>query len=105
MDTGISYNDATWAFISSDEDCWARRLHQLAAEHPDSVTVIKEPEANGGYIYARIPRKWLIVRPPIERHYTPDQRAKMVERLRRNVGTGRSKKDDTQAHVFGPARQ
>ena len=79
METSISYCDAV-AFFSSDERRWINKMHKLKAQHPNEVTIIKEPEDNDGCIYCRLPSKWMKITPP--RVYSDEQVARMTARLR-----------------------
>lgn len=82
METSISYCDPGWAFVSSDERRWINHIRKLADKKPDEVVILKEPEENGGFIYAKIPPKWVRIAPPREVHLTDEDRAKRAEKLR-----------------------
>ena len=86
MDTGISYCSPDWAYISSDEERWKNKIRKMADERPDEVIIIKEPESNNGYIYAKIPPKWVLIKPPVKMDLTDEERAKRAERLRKFTG-------------------
>jgi hypothetical protein len=81
METSISYTTKDKAFFSSDERRWINRIRTLKEKYPDMVQVIAEPEDNDGCIYASIPIEWMKIQP--KRAYTDEQKAEMVERLRR----------------------
>jgi hypothetical protein len=53
----------------------------LKEKYPNMVQVVAEPEDNDGCIYASIPIEWMKIQP--KRAYTDEQKAEMVERLRR----------------------
>ena len=59
------------------------RIKKLAAAHPEAVEIIREPENNSGYLYARIPASWIRLQPPVEREYTEEERAAARERLQK----------------------
>ena len=50
--------------MSSDERRWINKIEKLANERPDQCVVMKHPEENGGFIYAKFPQKWVKVNPP-----------------------------------------
>lgn len=81
METCFNYCDKDRAFFSSDERRWINRIRMLKEKYPDMVQVIAEPEDNDGCIYASIPIEWMKIQP--KRAYTDEQKAEMVERLRR----------------------
>lgn len=81
METSFSYSDDI-AYFSSDEWKWIKRIRKLKEEHPDEVTVLNEPETNDGCIYAKIPKKWLYIRPPVVRIFTEEQKEAGARRLR-----------------------
>ena len=82
MDTSISYTDRDYAYFSSDEAKWIRRIRQLKAEHPDQVTIDHEPETNDGCICARIPVNYIKIQPKRERILTDEQKAMVAERFK-----------------------
>ena len=43
---------------------------------------MREPEDNGGTIYAQVPATWLYVRKPKQVNMTEEQRAAAAERLK-----------------------
>ena len=89
MDTSISYTDRDYAYFSSDEAKWIRRIHQLKAEHPDQVVIEYEPETNDGMICAKLPVNWIKIQPKRERNLTDEERLRLSEQLknaRKNIG-------------------
>lgn len=80
METCFNYCSDT-AFFSSDERKWINRIRKLKEEHPDEITIIREPEVNDGCIYAKLPPSWLKVQPPRKLDLTDEQRAELRERL------------------------
>lgn len=79
METCFNYCDTEQAFFSSDERRWINKIHKLKEQHPDKVTIIKEPEDNDGTIYCKLPVTALKIQ--FKREYTDEQRAQMAERL------------------------
>ena len=83
METCFNYTQET-AFFSSDERKWHTKIRKLAAERPDEVTIIKQPEDNDGCIYAKLPASWIKIVPP--KKYSDEQlekfRALAKERFR-----------------------
>lgn len=63
METCFNYTGET-AYFSSDERKWHTKIRKLAAEHPDEVTILEQPETNDGCIYAKLPASWLKIVPP-----------------------------------------
>lgn len=57
IETCFNYLDPDNAFFSSNEKRWINKIHKLKKEYPDEVEILKEPENNGGTIYARLPAK------------------------------------------------
>lgn len=72
------------AFFSSDEKRWINKIHKLAKEHPEAVTILREPEVNDGCIYCRLPSSWLKVQAPAKKKpMTEEQKQIARERLNR----------------------
>lgn len=87
METCINYCEPGTAYMSSDERKWINKIRKLNVEHPGECIIVKEPEANGGSIYAKFPISWIKVRPPKRVSMTDEQRARAAERLARNRRT------------------
>lgn len=81
METCINYCEPGWAYMSSDERRWINKIQRLAESHPEECVILKKPEDNGGFIYARFPQKWARVSPPVKRIMTDEQRAEVAERF------------------------
>ena len=81
METCINYCEPGYAYMSSDERKWINAIRKLAEQKPDECIIIKQPEQNGGFIYAKYPQKWVRVRPPKEMVMTDEKR----EILRKNL--------------------
>lgn len=81
METCMNYCNEEVAFISSDERRWINRVRKLKNDYPEFVEVIKEPEENDGCIYAKIPVRWIWVRPPKKMNFTAEQKQEMAKRL------------------------
>lgn len=64
IETCINYCEPTFAYISSNEGRWISRIRKLQAERPGEVTIIRQPENNDGFIYAKFPYRWAKVSPP-----------------------------------------
>lgn len=88
METCINYCEPGYAYMSTDERKWINLLRKLAAQKPDECIVMKQPEDNGGFIYAKFPQKWVRVRPTKEVVMTDEKR----EILRKNLQEIRAKK-------------
>lgn len=83
MDTSLSYTDRDFAYFSSDEPKWHRRIMALKKEYPDQVSIEYEPEKNDGCICAKVPTAWFKISPPRKVNYTDEQRAEMAARMKR----------------------
>lgn len=66
--------------FASNEQRWITHIRKLAEKHPDKCIILKQPEENGGFIYARMPTSWLKIRP--NRDISDEQRQAMSERFR-----------------------
>ena len=75
METCIEYCEPGWAWMSTDERRWINKLRKLAHERPDECIIIKQPEENDGFIYAKFPQKWVRVNPPKVVNMTDEERA------------------------------
>lgn len=82
IETSFNYCDPDFGYFSSDEQRWINKIHKLKEKYPDKVTILKEPEDNGGCIYARLPSYTLKIQ--FKREYTDEQRAEMGKRLNRD---------------------
>ena len=81
METCIEYCEPGWAWMSTDERRWINKLRKLAEERPDECVILKQPEDNGGFIYATFPQKWVRVNPPKVVNLTDEQKAARAEAL------------------------
>ena len=81
METCIEYCEPGWAWMSTDERRWINKLRKLAEERPDECVILKPPEDNGGFIYAKFPQKWVNVKPPKVVNLTDEQKAARAEAL------------------------
>lgn len=84
MDTSLSYTDREYAYFSSDEQKWIRKIRTLAKIYPGMVSIEYEPETNDGCICAKVPVGWFKLQPPRKRDLTEDQRREIAERLRKS---------------------
>lgn len=75
METCIEYCEPGWAWMSTDERRWINKLRKLAHERPDECIILKQPEENDGFIYAKFPQKWVRVNPPKVVNMTDEERA------------------------------
>ena len=75
METCIEYCEPGWAWMSTDERRWINKLRKLAHERPDECIILKQPEENDGFIYAKFPQKWVRVNPPKVVNMTEEERA------------------------------
>lgn len=93
IETDFNYceNGDDKGYFSSSEGRWVTHIRKLAEKYPDKCIILKQPEENGGFIYARLPTSWLKVSPPKKVVMTEEQRIAAAERLRK---ARESNKDD-----------
>ena len=82
VETCFNYCAREAGFFSSNESKWINRIHKLANEHPDEVTILREPEDNDGTIYARMPISYFRLQAPQKQNLTDEQKEALSERLR-----------------------
>ena len=70
------------AMTTLPERKWITKIRKLAEANPNEVKIVREPEDNGGTIYAQVPATWLYVRKPKQVNMTEEQRAAAAERLK-----------------------
>lgn len=81
------------AYFSTNVKSEIRKMTKYATTVPDEVTVIKDPETNGGYLVASVPKSWFRIKPPCKRMLSEEQRLimrKRMEETRKNKGEGKS---------------
>lgn len=83
METCFNYCDPKVAFFSSDERKWITKIRKLAEQHPNEITILRQPETNDGCIYARLPASWLKVMPKVKREMSDEEKEILRERLAR----------------------
>lgn len=82
IETSICYcEDNGIAFVSSNEKKWISRIIKYKSQYPDEITVLALPEDNGNFIYAKVPQRWLALRPPRKMNLTDEERAKIREQF------------------------
>ena len=82
IETCFNYCDSE-AFFSSDERKQINTIRKLATQHPKECVILRPPETNGGFIYAKVPASWLHVRPPRKVEMSEEQRIAATERLQK----------------------
>lgn len=68
------------AFFSSDERKWINKIHKLKEQHPDEITIIREPEDNDGCIYCKLPPYTLKIQ--FKREYSEEQKKILSDRMK-----------------------
>lgn len=68
------------AFFSSDERKWINKIHKLKEQHPNEITIIREPEDNDGCIYCKLPPYTLKIQ--FKREYSEEQKKIMSDRMK-----------------------
>ena len=102
METCINYCEPGFAYISSDEWRWIQRVRSLADDHPDECFIMKQPEDNGGFIYAKLPQKWVKINPPRKGvPLSPEERAIRTERLLQNRYVKQNKEEKDEVVLLG----
>lgn len=81
METCIEYCEPDKGYMSSDERRWINHMRKLAKEHPGECVILKQPEENDGFIYAKFPAKWAKIKPPKVVVLTDEQKAERVRTL------------------------
>lgn len=88
MDTCFNYCSKDEAYFSSDERMWIQRIRRLKEQHPDKITILKEPENNDGCIYCKLPASALQIK--FKRTLSESElaaRMKSLGKINRNSGT------------------
>lgn len=83
METCLNYTDTNDMFFSSTERKWITKIRKLQKEHPEEVTIIAQPEDNGGCIYAKMPSFYLKIQPKKRSNFTDEQILNLRERGRK----------------------
>lgn len=68
------------AFFSSDERKWINKIHKLKEQHPNEITIIREPEDNDGCIYCKLPPYTLKIQ--FKREYSEEQKKIFSDRMK-----------------------
>ena len=69
------------AYVTSNEKSMIRQMINYASTRPGEVTIIKEPQTNGGYLMAQVPKSWGKIKPPRKRELTDEQRKIITKRM------------------------
>jgi len=83
IETCFNYCEIDKGFFSSNEKRWITKVTKLAEQYPDECQILKQPESNEGFIYAKLPTKWLKIGPPRKVEMTDEQKAELSERMRK----------------------
>jgi hypothetical protein len=81
IETCFNYCSLQSAFFSSDEKRWINKIHRLKKQHPEDITILREPEDNDGCIYCALPVSYLKVQAPAKRELTEEQKEALRARL------------------------
>ena len=74
-------NDRNTATFCSNEQKWINKIYKLVEKYSDEVEIIEDPDNNGGYMLAHVPKAWMKLSPPRQVNYTDEQRAALAERM------------------------
>lgn len=76
--------DGKYATVTLSKPSLINRVMKLAQQKPQDVQILMRPENNGGYLYARVPVKWIKINPPKE--LSEETKEKLTEQLRKGRG-------------------
>ena len=76
------FRDSKWATVTLSKPRLINRVLKLAEQKPDDVRILATPDTNGGYLYARVPVRWIKISPPTEKNLTDEQREELRERMK-----------------------
>ena len=83
METCFNYANMDKAYFSSTERRFINRVRKMAAEHPDEVRILKQPEDNDGCIYAEMPVRCMRIQFPVRRELSEEEKNAQRERMRK----------------------
>ena len=69
-------------YFSTNQKREIRKMTGFAETRPDEVTILKEPETNGGYLVALVPKAWFSMKPPRKLALTEQQRESLSKRMK-----------------------
>jgi len=69
-------------YFSTNMKSEIRRMANYANARPDEVTILKEPDTNGGYLVVLVPKTWFSVKPPRKLALTDKQRESLSKRMK-----------------------
>lgn len=81
METICAYT-GEYAYFSSDERRWKNRILKMAEKYPEHVTILRRPEVNDGCVYAKLPARWMEIRPKGTAELTDEERLILTERIK-----------------------
>lgn len=70
------------ALVTFSQGRYISRVKALAEQFPEDVQILKLPEDNHGYLLARLPVRYIKIRPPMQ--MSQEQRDALAERARAN---------------------
>lgn len=70
------------ALVTFSQGRYISQVKTLAEQFPEDVQILKLPEDNHGYLLARIPVRYIKLRPPVQ--MSQEQRDALAERARAN---------------------
>lgn len=70
------------ALVTFSQGRYISQVKTLAERFPEDVQILKLPEDNHGYLLARIPVRYIKLRPPVQ--MSQEQRDALAERARAN---------------------
>ena len=82
-ETCCEYIKGERMYVSSTEKRIINNIHKWKEEHPEEVTIIAEPEKNGGCIYATVPIGYLSLKPKKKRNLSDEERLRRAEVARK----------------------
>lgn len=68
-------------YFSTNVKSEIQRMTDYANAMPDEVSILKDPETNGGYLVVSIPKSWFRVKSPQRRVLTDEQKEIISKRM------------------------
>lgn len=83
-ETSINYLDVDrYAVVSTPEKKLIGYIRRVIEECPDLIEIRTPPEDNGGYMVARVPKEWVVIRRPKRVTMSEERKAICAENLKK----------------------
>lgn len=80
------WRGAGTALVTFSQGRYISQVKALAERFPEDVKILKLPEDNHGYLLARLPVRYIKIRPPVQ--MSQEQRDALAKRARENFHGG-----------------